>query len=79
MKDLLPSSLRPEGVNPLGAIHSALSEGLHAESDEECLEYADAIRNAVVFLVNKLIRTKVENKSFTDSMKKLLDKKNKKP
>lgn len=79
VKDLLPSSLRPEGVNPLGAIHSALSEGLHAESDEECLKYADAIRNAVVFLVNKLIRTKIENKSFTDSMKKLLNKKSKKP
>lgn len=76
VKDLLPSSLRPGGVNPLAAMHSALSEGLHAESDEECLEYADAIRNAVVFLVNKLIRTKVENKSFTDSMKKILGKKN---
>lgn len=76
VKDLLPSSLRPGGVNPLAAMHSALSEGLHVESDEECLEYADAIRNATVFLVNKLIRTRVENKSFTDSMKKILGKKN---
>ena len=57
-------------------MHSALSEGLHAESDEACLEYADAIRNAVIFLVNKLIRTKVENKNFTDSMRKILGKKN---
>lgn len=75
VKDLLPSSLRPEGMNPLSVIHSALSEGLHAENDAECLEYADEIRNSVVFLVNKLIRTKVENKSFTEGMKKLLDKK----
>ncbi len=78
VKDLLPSALRPGDVNPLSAIHSALSEGLHEESDEGCLEYADAIREALVFLVNRLVRTKKENMSFTESMKKLLGKKSKK-
>ena len=76
VKDLLPASLRPNGINPLDALHSALSAGLHAESEEDCLEYAEAVRDALVFLVNRLVRTKSENKSFTDSMKKLLDKKN---
>ncbi len=75
VKNLLPASLRPNNINPLGALHSALSEGLHAESEEECLEYAEAVRDALVFLVNRLIRTKSENQSFTESMKKLLDKK----
>lgn len=75
VKDLLPDSLRPNGVNPLSALHSALSEGLHAEGDEECLEYADAIKNTLIFLVNRLVRTKTENLGFSESMKKLLEKK----
>jgi len=36
VKDLLPPILRPDDMNPLAALHSALSEGLHAESDESC-------------------------------------------
>lgn len=76
VKDLLPVSLRPNDMNPLDALHSALSEGLHTENEEDCLEYAEAIRDALVFLVNRLIRTKSENKSFTDSMRRILDKKN---
>jgi hypothetical protein len=78
VKDLLPESLRPNGINPLSALHSALSEGLHAKSDEDCLEYADAVRNALVFLVNRLMRTKSENKNFTESMKKILHHKSQK-
>lgn len=74
VKDLLPDSLRPGGLNPLTVLHSSLSKGLHAESDEECLEYADAIKKALIFLVNRLVRTKSENKDFTDSMKKILKK-----
>lgn len=74
--DLLPISLRPDGMNPLSALHSALSEGIHAENEETCLEYAETVRDALVFLVNRLVRTKSENKSFSASMRKLLDKKN---
>lgn len=78
VKDLLPSSLRPGGVNPLATIYSALSKGLHTESDEECLGYAAAVRNTLVFLVNRLVRTESENKSFTESIKKILGKKSNK-
>ncbi|MFZ0548883.1 MAG: hypothetical protein WAM60_25760, partial [Candidatus Promineifilaceae bacterium] len=34
VKDLLPAILRPDGMNPLSILHSSLSKGLHAESDE---------------------------------------------
>ena len=75
VKDLLPVSLRPNGVNPLGVLHSALSEGLHAETDQDCLEYAESIKQILVYLVNKLKRDESEAKIFSESMKKLLDKK----
>lgn len=76
VKDLLPDSLRPDGMNPLSALHSALSEGIHAEDEETCLEYAEAVRDTLVFLVNRLVRIKSEDKVFSASMRKILDKKN---
>jgi len=75
VKDLIPESLRPDDVNPLGALHSALSEGLHAEDDETCLEYADAIKNVLVYLVNETIARKESSRGFTEGMRKLLEKK----
>lgn len=78
VKDLLPTILRPEGMNPLSALHSALSEGLHAESDEDCLEYAENCREILLFLVNQVAASKAASKGFTESMRKLLDKKSKK-
>lgn len=77
IKDLLPESLKPNKINPLGVIHHALSEGMHALSDEECMEQAETIRTSLTFLVNQVIKTKSESKSFTESMKKLLDKRTK--
>lgn len=75
VKDLLPASLKPDNINPLGVIHSALSEGLHSSSDEECMTQAEIIRDSLTFLVNQVIKTKNESKNFTDGMRKLLGKK----
>lgn len=75
VKDLLPSILRPHNMNPLGILHSELSEGLHAETDENCLEIATHIREILTFLVNQVIQSKSSAAKFTDSMKAILDKK----
>jgi len=74
VKDLLPVSLRPDGMNPLSTLHSALSEGLHAEEDENCLDYAEEIRRVLIYLVNQVERSKTSSKLFTESMRKILDK-----
>jgi len=44
MKDAIPEVLRINGHNPLTLLHSLLSDGLHAQTDEECLELATDIR-----------------------------------
>ncbi len=75
VKDLLPAILRPDGMNPLSALHSALSQGLHSKSDEDCLELAEYCREPLVFLVKQVAASKQAAKSFTSSMRKLLDKK----
>lgn len=78
VKDLLPAILRPDGMNPLAALHSTLSQGLHAESDEDCLDLAENCREILIFLVNQVAVSKQTAKSFTASMRKLLDKKSEK-
>lgn len=75
VKDLLPPILRPENMNPLSALHSALSEGLHADSDESCLSKAETCREILLFLVNQVAATKAASKEFTKNMRKILDKK----
>lgn len=47
IKHALPSSLLINGQNPLLLLHSALSEGLHAMTDDECLELAAAARTVL--------------------------------
>lgn len=75
VKDLLPSILKPGGMNPLGVLHSELSEGLHALPDEECLDRAHHIKTILTFLVNQVIQSKHSAQQFTASMQSLLDKK----
>lgn len=75
VKDLLPSILKPNGINPLGILHSELSEGLHAESDESCLENANHVKSILIFLVNQIIQSKQASKDFSIGMKSLLEKK----
>ena len=75
VKDLLPSILKPNGMNPLGVLHSELSEGLHAESDESCLENANHIKSILIFLLNQIVQSKESARGFTESMKSLLSKK----
>lgn len=75
VKDLLPEILRPDGMNPLNLLHTTLSEGLHAKTDDACLEIAGSIREILIFLVNRILETKQTSKKFTTSMRKLLEKK----
>lgn len=75
VKDLLPPILRPGGVNPLATLHSVLSEGLHAESDERCLELAMAVREVLAFMASQVAASHSAAQTFTENMKKLLDRK----
>jgi hypothetical protein len=75
VKDLLPPSLRPEGLNPLSVLHDSLSAGLHSQPDERCIELAATTREALVFLVHQVLTHKKAAKTFTESIKKLLEKK----
>ena len=71
VKDLVPKILRPDGLNPLGTLYDALSDGLHGRSDEDCLCQAEALRIALDFLVTRLDSLVTTPKQFVDAMRKL--------
>lgn len=50
----LPNHLKPDGLNPLGRLYQALSEGVHSLPDAECLQKAKATSECLEFLVSEL-------------------------
>jgi hypothetical protein len=75
VKDLLPPILRPNNVNPLSTLHEVLSEGLHADTDERCLQLAGGVRNVLTFLTSQIAIATSAGKAFSESMRGLLDQK----
>jgi len=53
-KDVIPESLLINGNNPLLLLHGALSEGIHAKTDEECMELASSVRVVLAELSDRL-------------------------
>lgn len=54
VRSSLPDQLQISGENPLLLLHDALSEGLHKETDEECLKKAGDIRVIMAELAERL-------------------------
>jgi len=76
--DLLPASLRPSGKpNPMAVLHELASEGLHAKSDEECVDIFDACRRTFEFVFGKLRVETEDAKNFVKEMSVLTEKKTK--
>ena len=62
VKDALPDVLLIRGHNPLTLLHKALSEGLHEESEERCLELAGSIRVVLTELAERRTRRNSETR-----------------
>lgn len=72
IKAALPESLMVKGKNPLLLLHKALSHDLHAGTDEEALEKAQAIRLVLVELAERMAHVMKDDRELTDAVK-LLD------
>lgn len=77
VKDLLPSSLRPGGVNPLAILHDALSAGIHALDEDDCLALADDVRTSLAMLAKHIALAKEDKDRYSNGItgvKERLDK-----
>lgn len=72
VKHAIPQALLIDGHNPLTLLHSALSEGLHAHTDEECLQLATSIRVVLTELVERTASILKEERELKQAVAKLL-------
>jgi hypothetical protein len=78
IKPGVPQALLIDGHNPLTLLHNALSEGMHAQTDEECLELATSIRIVLTDLVERLASVLSDHVELKAAVSKLLEVKAKK-
>lgn len=75
-KDAIPETLLINGHNPLALLHSALSEGLHDQSDEHCLEIANSVRIVLGELSERLAQALKDEAELNKALSKLMNTKN---
>lgn len=72
IKHGVPQAILINGQNPVLLLHAALSEGLHAQTDEECLELARSIRVVLTELVERLAAALKEEAELNAAVSRLL-------
>lgn len=75
IKLVIPQSLLVNGYNPLTLLHSALSEGVHQLSDEQCLELASSVRVVLIELADRLAQAMKDEAELNDAVSRLANKK----
>jgi hypothetical protein len=75
VKLAIPQTLFINGQNPLTLLHSALSEGLHAQTDEECLEIATSIRVVMAELAERMGQALKDEAELSTAVSRLLNRK----
>ncbi len=71
----IPQSLLIDNHNPLTLLHTALSEGLHEQTDEECLALATSIRVVLTELADRISTALKEEASLKSAVGRLLNRK----
>lgn len=68
IKHGLPASLQINGRDPLRLLHSALSEGVHALTDDDCLKLATAVRTVLIEFSERLSQALNDNEELARSV-----------
>jgi len=77
VKDAMPQALLINGHNPLTLLHSALSDGLHDQTDEHCLEIASSVRVVLGELSERLAQALKDEAELNNALAKLMGTKHK--
>ena len=77
VKDAMPQALLINGHNPLTLLHSALSDGLHDQTDEHCLEIASSVRVVLGELSERLSQALKDEAELNVALSKLMNAKTK--
>jgi hypothetical protein len=72
-KDAVPQALLIRGHNPLTLLHKALSEGLHAQSDERCLDLANTVRLVLMELAERIGQALKDEAELNSAVSRLMN------
>jgi hypothetical protein len=75
VKHALPQAIMLNGHNPLTLLHAALSEGLHAQTDEDCLALATKIRIIMAAFAERLSSALEDTAELNSAVAQLAKKK----
>lgn len=73
IKDAIPQTLLVDGHNPMTLLHTALSQGLHAQTDQECLELATTIRIVLTDLADRLSQALKDQAEIQSAVGRLMN------
>jgi hypothetical protein len=71
-KNAIPQSLLINGHNPLTLLNSALSEGLHDQTHERCLQIAHDIRIVLGDLSERLAQALKDERELNEALSRLM-------
>ena len=71
-KDVIPESLLINGHSPILLLHSALSEGVHALSDSDCLSLASSVRIVLGELSERLSQALKDEAELSKALSTLM-------
>ncbi|MDO8980290.1 MAG: hypothetical protein Q7V17_13760 [Afipia sp.] len=71
VKNAIPQALLINGHNPLTLLHSALSVGLHEQTDERCLELAHDVRVVLAELSERLTQALKDEAELNSAVSRL--------
>jgi hypothetical protein len=72
VKNAIPQALLVNGHNPLMLLHSALSVGLHDQTDESCLALAHDVRVVLIELAERLAQALKDEAELNTAISRLL-------
>jgi hypothetical protein len=67
--ELIPSAVRPEGVNPVGQLYIHLSIGLHGKTDDECIAIFDDLKADFEYVFRNLHVQAEDRREFVQRVK----------
>lgn len=73
LKAVIPETLLLNGQNPLTLLHRALSAGMHAKTDEECLQIAKSIRVVLIEFAERAAQALKDHAELDAAVSQLLN------
>jgi hypothetical protein len=74
IKHAIPQILLIDGHNPLTLLHSVLSEGLHAKTDDQYLEIATSVRVLITEMVERMGTALKDNEELKTAVSRIIKK-----